>query len=138
MRRRLIVAAAAFAVAIALPVAAQDARATAVQSAARDWLALVDQGDAAASYAATGPKFGTAISSERWADALPASAKTFGDLVQRAVVTTQFSPTLSGQPDGDYARIAFRSSYARKPVAQELLTLERIDGRWRVIAYIIK
>ncbi len=49
------------------PVRAQDPRASVVVNAARDWLALVDRGDIAASHARAGAKFRKAVSDKEWA-----------------------------------------------------------------------
>ena len=138
MRRRLIIAAAAFAVAIVLPVRAQDARATEAQSAALTWLALADNGEGLASYAAAGARFRETIPGERWVAGLGEARKTFGDLVQRAVVSTQMTRTLQGLPDGDYATLVFRTAFAKKELAQEVVTMEFTGNAWHVVGYIVK
>ena len=138
MRRRLIVAAAVFAVAVVLPVRAQDARATEAQSAARTWLALVDGGEGLASYAAAGARFRETIPGERWVAGLGDARSAFGDLVQRAVVSTKMSRTLPGLPDGDYATLVFRTAFSKKDLAQEVVTMEFTGNAWKVVGYIIK
>lgn len=138
MRRRLIVAAAAFAVAIVLPVRAQDTRATEAQSAARTWLVLVDNGEGLASYAAAGARFRETIPGERWVAGLGEARKTFGELVQRASVSTQMTRTLEGLPDGDYATVVFRTAFTKKELAQEIVTMEFTGGAWHVVGYVIK
>ncbi len=138
MRRKLIVAAAVLAVAIALPVRAQDARATAAQAAAREWLTLADNGEGLASYEAAGSKFRATIPGEQWVSALADSRKRFGAVIQRAVVSTKLTRTLPGVPDGDYATLVFRAAYANQDVVQELVTMEFVEGKWRVIGFIIK
>jgi hypothetical protein len=138
MRRRLILAAAAFAVAIVLPVRAQDARAIEAQAAARTWLALADNGEGLASYEAAGDRFRETIPGERWVEGLGEARKTFGPVLQRAVVSTQLTRTLQGLPDGDYATLVFRTSFAKKDIAQEVVTLEFTRNAWYVVGYIIK
>ena len=49
---------------------AQDPKATAAQATARDWLVLIDRGDAQASWEAASKKFRDALSLSAWADAL--------------------------------------------------------------------
>jgi hypothetical protein len=138
MRRRLIVAAAAFAVAIVLPVRAQDSRATQAQVAARTWLVLVDNGEGLASYAAAGARFRETLPGEQWVAGLGGARKLFGDLTQRAIVSTKLTRTLPGLPDGDYASLVFRSSFTKREVAQEVVTLEFTGGAWHVVGYIIQ
>ncbi len=138
LRRRLIVAAAAFAVAIVLPVRAQDSRATEAQSAARTWLALTDNGEGLASYSAAGARFRETIPGEQWVAGLGGARKTFGDVKQRAVVSTKLTRALPGLPDGDYASIVFRTAFAKKDVAQEVVTLEFTGDAWHVVGYIIQ
>jgi hypothetical protein len=138
MRRRLIVAAAAFAVAIVLPVRAQDARATEAQNAARAWLALVDSGEGLAAYTAAGARFRETMPGERWIAGLGEARKALGDVVQRAVVSTQMTRTLQGLPDGDYATLVFRTAFTRKELAQEVVTMEFSNNAWQVVGYIVK
>lgn len=116
---------------------AQDPRASAAQKAARDFLALTDRGDGAASWAAAGKHFQSAITVERWTDSLNAVRPPLGALVERTLFSTQLTRTFPGAPtEGDYALLVFRTSFAKRTEAQETLTLEREpDGVWRVIGY---
>jgi uncharacterized protein DUF4019 len=118
---------------------AQDATATAVQQIAREWLALVDRGDAAASHAGAAARFRNAITRERWTDALTVARAPFGALEQRSVLSTTFEKTFPGAPDGSYASVLFRTSFAKKVDGRETVTLEReADGAWRVVGYLIQ
>jgi len=140
MRRRaaLVMLAALAASSIAPASLAQDPRALQAQEAAREWLALADRQDADAARSAAGAKFRDALAADRWRDALRSVRGPLGEVTQRTVVTTQLTRTLSGQPDGDYALVAFRTSWSRKPVGRELVSLEYESGRWRVIGYVIQ
>jgi len=45
---------------------------------------------------------------------------------------------IPGAPDGDYALLEFRTSFAKKTNSRETVTLEReADDTWRVIGYFI-
>lgn len=140
MRRRAALAmlAALAASSIAPASLAQDPRALQAQEAAREWLALADRQDADAARSAAGAKFRDALAADRWRDALRSVRGPLGEVTQRTVVSTQLTRTLSGQPDGDYALVAFRTSWSRKPVGRELVSLEYESGRWRVIGYVIQ
>ena len=140
MRRRAALAmlAALAASSIAPASLAQDPRALLAQEAAREWLALADRQDADAARSAAGAKFRDALAADRWRDALRSVRGPLGEVTQRTAVSTQLTRTLSGQPDGDYALVAFRTSWSRKPVGRELVSLEYESGRWRVIGYVIQ
>jgi len=137
-RRAALVALAAFALGASPIAGAQDPRATEAQQAARTWLAVADKLDAEASYKAAGPKFRSALTPERWRDAVRLVRFPAGALVQRTVVSTQFAKKLKDQPDGDYALITFRTSWTNKTVGRELVSLERVGGKWLVVGYVIQ
>jgi hypothetical protein len=118
---------------------AQDPRATVAQKEARSWLELTDRGDALASWKAAGKQFQNAITADKWADSLKQVRPPLGALVERTMLSTQFTTSFPGAPDGDYALLVFRSSFAKKIDSRETLTLEHeADGAWRVIGYFIR
>jgi len=138
MRRTFLLAFVALAVAMSLPVSAQDARSSEVQDAARDWLALADKMDGPATYAAAGAKFTARMPLERWSKALKDARTPLGANTRRTVVSTQFTDKVQGQPKGDYALILFRSSFTNREFTQERLTLEKTAKGWQVIGYFIR
>src|SRR5208282_5950250 len=114
------------------PSLAQDPRATAAQAAARDWLVLIDRGDAQASWNAASEKFRAAITLSGWADALRKERVPLGAARSRAALNTSFERKFPGVPEGDYARVGFETSFAKRPQGRERVTLEREDdGNWR-------
>jgi hypothetical protein len=118
---------------------AQDPGATIVQKAARDWLALTDRGDAGASWNAAGKLFQNAISVDRWAEGFKKVRSPLGPVAERTMLSTQFTKTFQGAPDGDYALLVFRTNFANKTDARETVTLQReTDGNWRVVGYFIR
>ncbi len=138
-RRAAILGIAALAAASLAPVApAQDPRSSAAQEVAREWLVLADRQQADAARKAAGAKFRDALSAEGWRDALARQRQPLGDVTQRTVAATRLAGTLPGQPDGDYALVAFRTSWANKTVGRELVSLEFEGGAWRVIGYVIQ
>jgi len=115
---------------------AQDPRMTAVQTAARTWLAIVDRGDAKAAWDAGGKKFRSTLSAAQWAEALAKERTLNGAVTRRTVGPARFHASVPGLPEGEYVQILFRTSFAKKPNGRESLTLEReADGQWRVIGY---
>jgi Protein of unknown function (DUF4019) len=138
MRRKLLFAFVALAVAAALPVRAQDARTSEVQDAARSWLALTDHLDADGSWAAAGGEFRRALPEKDWARSLDASRKPLGANQQRTLASTRFVQQVPGAPPGDYALVTFRSSFANRDFARERVTLKHTPNKgWRVVGYTI-
>jgi hypothetical protein len=132
----LIVLACALAV---LPAAAQDPRAGAAQSAARAWLALVDKGDADASWKSAGTKFDEVFPLEKWREALKTYRTPMGALESRTAIATTFSKDVPDLPPGEYANVQFRTNFANKVDANESISLERTaDGAWLVIGYALR
>lgn len=118
---------------------AQDPRASLVQESARAWLAVTDRGDGGKSWNDAGKRFRNAITAERWAQSLRKVRSPLGTTSQRAVLATQFNKSIPGLPDGEYAIVVFRTTFARKMDARETMTLEHeSDGAWRVIGYLIR
>ncbi len=121
------------------PAEAQDPRASAAQGAALAWLALTERGDFAGSWRAAGKQFQKAITADKWDEALSKVRTPLGALVERTIVSTQFTTTFPGAPDGDYALLVYRTSFAKKIDSRETVTLQReADGVWRVIGYFIR
>lgn len=138
-RRRVLAALAAGAAAFATRALAQDPRISAAVSAARDWLLMTDHGDAEESFKRAGARFRGAMNVAQWQAALARERTPRGAVVQRAVVQTAIQRSLQGLPEGDYALLQFRTSFAKQTDAGESVTLEReADGVWRVIGYFIK
>lgn len=118
---------------------AQDPRATAAQAAARDWLALTDRGDALASWNAASKKFRAALPLPGWIAALRKERAPLGALRSRTAVKASFQNSLPGIPNGDYARVAYATSFAKRTQGHESLTLEHdADGKWRVVGYFVR
>ena len=138
LARRALLVALAGAVAVPHLAAAQDPRASEVQKAARDWLALADKLDAPATWKAAGQRFQAAIPVDRWTALLKRERGGRGALVQRTAARTSFASQMPSIPEsGSYAIAHFRTSFAKEPNATEDLTLEQINAVWRVIGYVI-
>jgi hypothetical protein len=138
--RRRVLAGLLGAVAVAaVPVHAQDPRASVVAATARDWLALVDRGDAKAARDRAALKFRDAAPEDRWIKALATQRGPRGAVVQRTLASTRFEKSFPGAPEGEYAVLAFRTAFEKEAVGSETVTLEReADGVWRVVGYTIR
>ena len=118
---------------------AQDAQTSTVQSIARAWLALTDRDDAAASYETAGTKFKSTMTRDRWIETLAQERAPRGAVERRSVFKTDFVMSFPGAPEGNYAIVLFRTSFATRSDSSETVTLEREpDGNWRVVGYFIR
>ena len=76
---------------------------------------------------------------ERWVASLKQARDPLGKVEQRSVLSTNFATSFPGAPEGTYAIVLFRTSFAKKTDATETVTLEReADGAWRVVGYFIR
>jgi hypothetical protein len=117
----------------------QDPAATTAQRVAREWLALTDAGNDAASWDAAAHQFKNAMTRDRWAQDLKQKREPLGALTQRSVLQTTFATSFRGAPDSNYAIVVFRTTFAKKADAVETVALEReSDDAWRVVGYDIR
>src|SRR5262245_61357549 len=109
------------------------------EKAANDWLALVDAGNAPASWATAASLFKRAVSQDQWARSLDAARGPLGPLVSRKLKDGTPAKELPGAPDGDYVIFQFDAQFERKRSAIETVTPMRdADGSWRAYGYYIK
>lgn len=101
--------------------------------AALQWLALVDAGDWDESWNATGRTFRELNTSEKWAAVSEEARPPLGAVVSRVASSQEHLPA----PPHGYELIKFRTSFANRADVTESVTLEREDGQWRVVGYII-
>ena len=70
---------------------------------------------------------------------MSAARKPLEELVSREVASAEFHLTLPGAPDGEYVVLTFNSSFGKKAVAVETVTMmKEADGAWRVSGYFIR
>lgn len=105
-----------------------------VVDAARQWLALVDQGRWDDSYRATGSAFRKLNTAQVWTDISEKVRTPLGALISRTLLSEQNLPA----PPYGYEVVKFRARYANKADAVETVTLEREDGAWRVVGATIE
>ena len=111
----------------------------AAAESARDWLALVDEGNYAESWENTAPYFRNAVAKEQWEKSLTAIRNPLGAVESRKLKSARYRTTLPGAPDGEYVVIQFSTSFEKKKSAIETVTpMLCDDGQWRVSGYYIK
>ncbi|HEX7849712.1 MAG TPA: DUF4019 domain-containing protein [Sphingomonas sp.] len=117
------------------PAIAADAKPNAeVLGAARQWLALVDQGKWGDSYRTMGSAFQKQNTEQVWADASDKMRTQLGAVISRTFLSEQNLPA----PPYGYEVVKFRACYANKANAVDTVTLEREGDAWRVVGMIIE
>ena len=77
------------------------------------------------------------VKQEQWIVSLKRFRDPLGPVVTRTAAHVDFTKTLRGAPDGDYAIIHFTTTFKNKSDVTERLTLVKEDGKWQAAAYAI-
>jgi DNA-binding CsgD family transcriptional regulator len=104
-----------------------------VVDTARQWLALLDQSNWDESYRATGTSFRALNTVQVWARASERVRVPLGAMISRTFVSQENLPA----PPYGYEVVKFRTRFANNAAALETVTLDREDGRWRVVGVTI-
>lgn len=124
-------------IAVASPVRAEEA--DPVTTAADAWLALVDRGEYALSWAEAAAYFRGAMAQEQWVESLTGVRAPLGAVVSRVLRSAESATSLPGAPDGEYVIMQYDTTFEHKQSAVETVTPMRDpDGAWRVAGYFIK
>jgi hypothetical protein len=108
------------------------------QKSAEAWLALTDSGKYAESWDEAAEYFKSAVSKEKWIDAMKSVRVPLGAVQSRRLKGAKYSKTLPGAPAGEYVVIQYDTSIERKQSAVETITpTSDKDGKWRVVGYYI-
>ncbi len=103
------------------------------------WLTLVDNGKYEESWEHTASIFKSAVTKEKWKQALNTLLPPFGKLNNREVVSTKYLTSVPSGPDGEYVVITYKAKFETKGKAIETITpMKDKDGVWRVSGYFIK
>ena len=118
---------------------ADDAAEKEAQAAAKQWLALVDQGQYAESWQTAAAYFKNAVPEQQWLQSMKGARQPLGKLLSRKLLRSSFTTSLPGAPDGQYVVIQYSTSFENKASAVETVTpMLDADKRWRVSGYFIK
>lgn len=113
----------------------QNAQQTAAIGAAQQWIALVDQGQYAESWAATGRLFQSSMQQPQWVQTLTGARTPLGTVVSREIAGSELRESLPGAPAGQYALVSFATNFQNKPDIIETVTMINEDGQWKVVGY---
>ena len=118
---------------------ADEAAEKAAQAAAKQWLALVDQGKYAESWQGAAAYFKHAVPEKQWLQSMKGARQPLGKLISRKLLSAKFATNLPGAPDGQYVVIQYSTSFENKASAIETVTpMQDPDRNWRVPGYFIK
>ena len=109
-------------------------------TAARDWVALLDEGAYGTAWEEAGGYFRNALTKDQWIRSMRAAREPMGEVVSREKKKSRYATTMPGAPDGQYVMIRFETAFAEKEAAVETITpmLDEESGIWRVTGYYIK
>lgn len=111
------------------PVVASEASNPEVIDAARQWLVLLDQSKWDETYRATGSAFRKLNTLQVWSSISEKVRAPLGAPISRTFLSQENLPA----PPAGYEVVKFRTQFAKKPDAVETVTLDREDGKWRVV-----
>jgi DNA-binding CsgD family transcriptional regulator len=112
---------------------AQAVAADSAVKAATDWLALVDSGRWAESYAATAASFRQLNTVAAWQSASERVRVPLGRVVSRTLIDEQDTPA----PPNGYRTVRFRTDFANRTGVVETLSLDRDSRGWHVVGIYI-
>lgn len=103
------------------------------------WLALVDAGDARASWRRAATFFRSMVKETQWAQSVQRVRQSLGRVVARRLTSATPATELPGAPDGQYLVLQFETEFEHKQSAVETVTpMLDVDGVWRVSGYFVR
>lgn len=108
-----------------------------IDTAASDWLSLVDNEHYSESWDNSGEFFRQQISQADWVEAVSVARKSVGNFESRKLSNSQLMTSLPNVPEGEYAVFQYQSVFSGMKKTETLSLTKDSDG-WRVIGYFIK
>ena len=106
-------------------------------AAAKTWLAVVDAKNYPESWKDAADLFQQGVSEEKWGGMVQSVRDRVGPVKSRVFQSAQFTKTLPGVPDGDYAIVSFQTDFETKGASTEVISLVHENGKWKVGGYFI-
>jgi len=111
----------------------------AVESSARAWLNLPDNGKYAESWKNASTLFQAKKSESDWGKNIKAIRSPLGTMKSRHIATAHLATSLPDMPDGEYVIVQFYTSFEHQTLALETVTtVKEQDDTWRVSEYLIE
>ena len=106
--------------------------------ASTDWLAIVDGSSYGQSWDQGATIFKLTMPREEWNTWLEKVRKPLGSIISREIVDQRVSKDPKGLPKGDYMVLIYSTKFSSGKSANELITLQNEEGKWKVMGYYIK
>jgi hypothetical protein len=107
-------------------------------AASKSWVAEIDSKAYADSWKDASAFFQGGVSQDKWEGMVQSIREKLGSMQGRVFDAIKLTKSLPGVPDGDYAIVSFRSSFANKADATETITLILENGHWKAGGYFIR
>jgi hypothetical protein len=118
---------------------AQDSSTQAARAAVDAWLLLTDGQRYAESWDAAASLFRSAITKEKWSEALQAVRAPLGQMKSRVLKNTAPTTPPPPAPTGEYVVFQFNTDFDQRSATVETVTVfKEKDGVWRVAGYFIQ
>ncbi|MBX3616892.1 DUF4019 domain-containing protein [Nitrosomonas sp.] len=110
-----------------------------VESTARSWFKLVDDGQYKEGWEMSSTLFKTKTPEAQWIKSITEIRILRGAMTARYIATAGVTKSVSGFPDGEYIVLQFYTTFAEKGLAMETVTLVKIaENTWQIADYAIK
>ena len=110
----------------------------AAERQALGFLGYLDNGRFADSYAYTGMLIRAQADRASYASQVEKARQGTGAILTRALMDASYQTSVPGAPDGQYVVLHYRTSFADRQEAVEMLMLALAKGYWWVSGYYIK
>jgi uncharacterized protein DUF4019 len=108
-------------------------------SSAQKWLKIVDSEKYGEAWDKAAAYMKGAVSKENFTSSLQGVRKPLGKVLKRSLLSSTYTSTLPGAPDGEYVIIQFKTEFENKKEAVETVTPRKEkDDRWKVSGYYIR
>ncbi len=109
------------------------------ERSARNWLELIDAGKYKESWENTSPLFRSKKAEAEWVKTLTTIREPRGAMTARYLATAGATKSLSDFPEGDYVVLQFYTTFAKKGLALETVSLVKMqDDTWQIADLDIK
>lgn len=103
--------------------------------AATTWLEHLDRGEFEESWESASPQTRSVFPRAAWISTLREARRGLEAPEEREVVEATEVATAPGAPDGEYARVTFRSRFASRTLDESVTLVRSEEETWRVFGY---
>ena len=105
---------------------------------ARDWLLLLDRGDAQTAWQRAARRLQNAVTLENWARVFSATRDLLGPPINRTLVDAEPDTELLDVPEGECVVLEFHTIFAKRTATETVTPMRDADGAWRVGGYYVR